>query len=90
MGKSNRRLSEDSITVYVPPVWCERCCIRVAPYDKQLIKAKKTFHALCYPKFLRARADSMHQKREARLKKEALVRRPQSAGNSGLKPVLAH
>ena len=31
-------------------IWCEHCCIRVAPNEEQTVVAGKTYHSQCYPK----------------------------------------
>ena len=72
-------LSEDSTGFVDHPVWCTRCCLRIAPYENQVKiheKAKgngKVYHDGCYQKMLLARARNMRQKQEARLKKQKLA-----------------
>jgi hypothetical protein len=31
-------------------VWCESCCIRVAPNEERTVVRGKTYHAQCYEK----------------------------------------
>ena len=31
-------------------VWCESCCIRVAPNEQRIVVRGKTYHARCYSK----------------------------------------
>jgi hypothetical protein len=31
-------------------VWCEECCIRIAPFDERIVSKGKTYHARCYAK----------------------------------------
>jgi hypothetical protein len=31
-------------------VWCESCCIRVAPNEQRIVVHGKTYHSLCYSK----------------------------------------
>jgi len=31
-------------------VWCEECCIRIAPYEEKLVALGKTYHQTCYVK----------------------------------------
>jgi hypothetical protein len=31
-------------------VWCERCCVRVAPSEEQTVVHGKTYHPRCYLK----------------------------------------
>jgi len=33
-------------------IWCHRCSIRIAPYDKRTIKKGKTYHQNCYTKMV--------------------------------------
>jgi len=33
-----------------PKVWCESCCIRVAPNEEQIVIRGKTYHSHCYSK----------------------------------------
>ncbi len=35
-------------------VWCERCCIRIAPNEEQTVARGKTYHPHCYSKLLPA------------------------------------
>jgi hypothetical protein len=32
------------------PVWCHRCCIRIAPYDLRSVYQGKDYHRDCYLK----------------------------------------
>ena len=32
------------------PLWCARCCVRIAPSERHAIKAGKTYHEVCYAK----------------------------------------
>jgi hypothetical protein len=41
------------------PVWCHRCCIRIAPYDIKTIHHGKNYHRDCYNKL-------NHEKAQAR------------------------
>ena len=41
------------------PVWCHRCCIRIAPYDLKSIHQGKNYHRECYNKV-------NHEKAQAR------------------------
>jgi hypothetical protein len=34
----------------VQPVWCHRCCIRIAPYDAKTVVRGKNYHRGCYAK----------------------------------------
>jgi len=31
-------------------VWCESCCIRVAPNEQRIVVRRKTYHPHCYSK----------------------------------------
>lgn len=31
-------------------IWCERCCIRVAPNEQRTVVRGKTYHPHCYNK----------------------------------------
>lgn len=31
-------------------IWCERCCIRVAPNEQRTVVRGKTYHPHCYSK----------------------------------------
>jgi hypothetical protein len=31
-------------------VWCERCCIRVAPNEERVVVSGKAYHPNCYAK----------------------------------------
>ena len=31
-------------------VWCESCCIRVAPNEQRIVVGGKTYHSHCYAK----------------------------------------
>jgi len=32
------------------PVWCNRCCIRIAPYDLRTVHHGKDYHRDCFIK----------------------------------------
>ena len=32
------------------PVWCFRCCIRIAPYDLRTVYQEKDYHRDCFIK----------------------------------------
>lgn len=31
-------------------LWCERCCIRIAPNEERTVSRGKTYHTNCYSK----------------------------------------
>jgi len=31
-------------------VWCDRCCVRVAPNEERTVVSGKTYHPHCYSK----------------------------------------
>jgi hypothetical protein len=31
-------------------VWCEHCCVRIAPNEERAEAGKKTYHTRCLPK----------------------------------------
>jgi hypothetical protein len=31
-------------------IWCESCCIRVAPNEERIVVSGKTYHSHCYSK----------------------------------------
>jgi hypothetical protein len=31
-------------------VWCDRCCVRIAPYEPRIEKNGKLYHGECYSK----------------------------------------
>lgn len=33
-------------------VWCESCCLRIAPLEERTVALKKTYHPRCYSKLL--------------------------------------
>jgi hypothetical protein len=33
-------------------IWCQRCSIRIAPYDQRLVKSGKVYHKVCYSKMM--------------------------------------
>jgi hypothetical protein len=40
--------SENTIAEF--KVWCESCCIRVAPNEERIVVRGKTYHSHCYSK----------------------------------------
>jgi len=40
------------------PVWCHRCCIRIAPYDVKTVFRGKNYHRGCYAKISSVAAKS--------------------------------
>jgi hypothetical protein len=43
-------------------VWCESCCIRLAPNEERTIVAGKAYHPNCYSKL---RPDTLEQDRDS-------------------------
>jgi len=43
---------------YLQPVWCHRCCIRIAPYDPKTVFRGKDYHRGCYTKISQAKLQS--------------------------------
>jgi hypothetical protein len=41
------------------PVWCHRCCIRIAPYDLRTVYQGKDYHRDC---FIKLSHESSHGK----------------------------
>jgi hypothetical protein len=39
-----------AIATQSQPVWCHRCCIRIAPYDLRTVFHGKDYHRDCYAK----------------------------------------
>ena len=35
-------------------VWCEHCCIRIAPHEERTAAGGKTYHPRCYSKLFSA------------------------------------
>jgi hypothetical protein len=38
-------------------VWCESCCIRVAPNEQRIVVRDKTYHSRCYSKLSKPKDD---------------------------------
>jgi len=34
----------------IAPVWCHRCSVRIAPYERRTLKKGKSYHPGCYSK----------------------------------------
>ena len=45
--KAKMKLSAGST---LQPVWCHRCCIRIAPYDLRTVYQGKDYHRDCFLK----------------------------------------
>ena len=39
------------------PVWCPKCHLRVAPFDRKTVYRKMEYHQLCFQKLVRAEAE---------------------------------
>jgi hypothetical protein len=48
---------ESSGTAAEFKIWCEECCIRIAPFDERIVSKGKTYHARCYAKLDPAASD---------------------------------
>jgi hypothetical protein len=51
--------ARSAVAIGPQPVWCHRCCIRIAPYDTRTVHHGKNYHRGCYVKL-------NHQKAQAR------------------------
>jgi len=38
-------------------VWCESCCVRVAPNEERTVVRGKTYHVHCYAKITKPKID---------------------------------
>ncbi len=38
-------------------IWCEKCCIRIAPNEERSVKNGKVYHARCYSRVVPAVSD---------------------------------
>lgn len=47
MKSAKAKIATPSIT---QPVWCQRCCIRIAPYDVRKVSHGKDYHRDCFTK----------------------------------------
>jgi hypothetical protein len=39
------------------PVWCAKCNLRVAPYERRIVHYKTTYHQHCFLLLIREKAD---------------------------------
>ena len=53
MKTAKAKTAAPSIT---QPVWCQRCSIRIAPYDLRTVSHGKDYHRDCYTKLAAAKA----------------------------------
>ena len=42
-------------TPETPPVWCDGCYIRIAPYDRHVVVGEKLYHPKCYSRLARVK-----------------------------------
>jgi hypothetical protein len=40
------------------PVWCPKCCLRIAPYAAQTVYRRNKYHENCFLKLVREEADT--------------------------------
>jgi hypothetical protein len=48
-GKGNEKSKGQKATDDLK-VWCESCCLRVAPNEERTVAGGKTYHSRCYSK----------------------------------------
>jgi len=48
--KPKVKKQETPVTVTEFRVWCEHCCIRIAPHEERTIASDKSYHPRCYSK----------------------------------------
>ena len=51
-NNAKRRATQDPVS----PVWCPRCYLRIAPYERRAMKNGKTYHEVCYSKITHAKS----------------------------------
>ena len=39
------------------PVWCAKCCLRIAPYDARTVYQQTDYHQNCFLKLVREEAE---------------------------------
>ncbi len=44
------KAKSSSVPANPQPVWCHRCCIRIAPYDLRTVFHGKDYHRDCFVK----------------------------------------
>src|SRR5688572_20557253 len=59
-GGNVRTMKARSVIALTPqqPVWCHRCCIRIAPYDIKTVHHGKNYHRECYNKINHEKAQA--------------------------------
>ena len=45
------------------PVWCAKCCLRIAPYDVKTVYQRKDYHQHCFLKLVKAEAEQEKARR---------------------------
>jgi hypothetical protein len=53
-----RTKTKTTASYHSQPVWCHRCCIRIAPYDVKTVFRGKDYHRDCYAKVSQAHSKS--------------------------------
>src|SRR3989344_128500 len=62
MKKTSSKNDSKSKTVSEKPVWCEKCCLRIAPYDLRTVSHGKDYHRDCYARMTRSEEpDERHE-----------------------------
>jgi hypothetical protein len=56
------------------PIWCAKCCLRIAPYAAQTVYHRNKYHQSCFLKLVREEAD-LHKASEGGIKLALLARR---------------
>jgi hypothetical protein len=44
------KVAKTAITTTDFKIWCELCCIRIAPHEERTAVSGKTYHPRCYSK----------------------------------------
>ena len=47
-------------------VWCEQCCIRIAPNEERIMNSGKIYHTQCHSKLVITASDEKKTKRAER------------------------
>ena len=56
-----KTLKSKALTPYTPhPVWCNHCCVRIAPYDTRTGHQDKDYHRDCYAKISHTQGKNKH------------------------------
>ena len=66
MSAKTKTAKLQKVVVRINPIWCNECCLRIAPYEEKIVVGKNAYHKSCSVKLSVAAAAPAREPQLAR------------------------